>query len=356
MNDVDGPHRGENSYNHATASGRPRHQVCIVLYDGMERRGFSRLAAALRTANARETHIPSYRVRTASWEGSAVTTADGHGLVPDCDLAAVGDVSTVVLPGAAGIPEFPKHAAETVGRLLRVAKRVAVVSTGAFLLGEVGLLSKRTVTTHRQYAEELARRFPSAFVIPGEAIRRHGHVISCASDAFTLELAQALINEDIGRESARRAVAVMNEHVRGPRQQSPLTDTLGRASRHPGLLRAQRRVKDSPRGDLSISTLARHAGLSERQFTRLFRSEVGLSVQQYVQRFRILLASELLLSTSLDIADIARAVGFGGEHSLTRLFSQVVQAPPEEYRARARGAAASEARITSRAEPATRRP
>ncbi|MDX3054316.1 DJ-1/PfpI family protein [Streptomyces sp. NE06-03E] len=305
----------------------PEHQVCIVLYDGMDGLGCAGPAEVLRAANVNRTDQLAYRVQTASLNALPISTAEGRRLLASRDLTDMGQVDTVIVPGADGeVPRLPGRTVEALGGLIAEAGRVAATSTGVFLLGEAGLLAGRTVTTHWKYAEELAARFPQTVVRAGETIWRDGRMVTCCAGSSTRNLALALVSDDMGQETARRVARAVTARMQSLGTQVEFADVMGRESRHPALCRVREHVVRNPQSDLSITALARYAGLPERQLTRLFRSEVRLSVQQYVQRVRVHLASQLFAGTSFDDASIARAVGFASERAMRSAFSQVLRA------------------------------
>ncbi|MEV0119472.1 helix-turn-helix transcriptional regulator [Streptomyces sp. NPDC050844] len=93
-------------------------------------------------------------------------------------------------------------------------------------------------------------------------------------------------------------------------------------------------VLDHPEGDLTLRTLSRHAGLSERHLSRLFRAQAGMSVREYAEQARVAFASRRLTETADSPESIAREVGFGTEATLRRAFLRVLRISPLEYRER----------------------
>jgi len=151
------------------------------------------------------------------------------------------------------------------------------VCTGAFLLAEAGLLDGRKVTTHWAYCAALAARFPALTVDPDPIFVRDGHVATSAGVTAGIDLALALVEEDLGREAALDIARHLVVFLRRPGHQAQFSAQLAGQLANRGPLRdVQQWIADHPAADLSVPTLARQASLSPRQFARAFAAEVGM--------------------------------------------------------------------------------
>jgi transcriptional regulator GlxA family with amidase domain len=83
---------------------------------------------------------------------------------------------------------------------------------------------------------------------------------------------------------------------------------------------------------LSVAALARHLNLSERQFTRVFKSEVGITAAEHVEAVRLESACRLLETTTRTIEQIARTCGFGTPETMNRTFRRRLDTTPGEHR------------------------
>ncbi|MER6254986.1 AraC family transcriptional regulator [Streptomyces sp. NPDC001584] len=188
---------------------RPR-TVLVTLYDGVEALDVTGPVGVLAGANtflaATAPGQAGYRIATASPHGSAVESLSGVTLMPDVDLAGAEVPHTLLVPGGsggsyeegAGHPEVVSWLKENAPK----AERVVSVCTGAFLLAEAGLLAGRRVTTHWDSARELAQRYPGVAVEPDSIFIRDGSVYTSAGVTAGIDLALALVEEDIGRDAA----------------------------------------------------------------------------------------------------------------------------------------------------------
>ncbi len=162
------------------------------------------------------------------------------------------------------------------GRAAGHCRRYGSVCSGAFLLGHAGLLKGRRVTTHWAVAEALARQFPEAFVEPDAICLFDGPLRTAAGVTAGLDLALALVEEDLGAETARRIAAqlVMFFKRGGGQMQFSrrgVSAPIGRSA----LQEIQRWVAARPAEDHGVDRLAKQAGMSPRHFARLFRAETA---------------------------------------------------------------------------------
>ncbi|MGA2176444.1 MAG: XylR family transcriptional regulator [Verrucomicrobiota bacterium] len=101
---------------------------------------------------------------------------------------------------------------------------------------------------------------------------------------------------------------------------------------------------NSRRGDLSVGTVARQAGVSRRLLEKRFRRELGCSVLHEIRRVRTDKIAQLLVETQLSVREIADAMGFGDVQHFARYFRSVRNVSPLAYRRSLGGHQAPEAR------------
>ena len=85
------------------------------------------------------------------------------------------------------------------------ARRVAAICTGAFVLGEAGLLDGRRVTTHWMHARELQEQFPNCTVDVDRIFINDGPIWTSAGMSAGIDLALALVEADLGQDAAQRS-------------------------------------------------------------------------------------------------------------------------------------------------------
>ncbi|MDF2600420.1 MAG: transcriptional regulator, AraC family, partial [Methylobacterium brachiatum] len=205
----------------------------------------------------------------------------------------------------------------------------------AFALAEAGLLDGRRITTHWAAADALARRYPAIRVEPDAIQVRDGPVCTAAGVTAGLDLAVTLVEEDLGRELAKRVAAQLVMFFRRPGGQmqfsrSGAAEPSGRAV----LQEVQRWIAAAPAEDHSVARLAERAGLSPRHFARLFRSEVGMTPADWVEAARVAAARRRLEAEGLSPKQVAALTGFANADTLRRAFVRHVGITPAEFRRR----------------------
>ena len=282
-----------------------------------------------------------YRVRVASAHGGLVRTESGLelGSVP---LPGPGEwIDTLVLPGGTGSkaasadPDLIAFVRAAASR----CRRVAAVCTGAFIAAAAGLLDGRRVTTHWAAAAELQSEYPDLEVDPGPLYIRDGQVWTSAGVTAGIDLALAMVADDLGAGVAQILARsmVMFLHRPGGQIQFAAPAWAPRAVR--STVRAvQDRVESAPGGDHRLPALADAASMSVRHFTRVFTAEVGQSPGRFVERVRLDAARADLEAADDTLEVVAERCGLGSAESLRRVFHRHLGVSPDAYRRRFRTA------------------
>jgi len=300
---------------------------------------FAGANAASRHAGAKE---PPYQLSLVSPGGAPVRGESGLGLAVDGSLERVtaaprARVDTLLVCGGRGARLAVNDAKviESVARAARGARRVASVCTGAFVLAAAGLLDDKRATTHWASCDRLARRFPRVQVETAPIYVRDGRVWTSAGVTAGIDLALAMVEEDLGRELASLVARHLVVFVRRAGGQAQFSAQLALQSAESEPLRdLMAYVVEHPCAELDVPTLAARVHLSIRHFTRLFREQTGSSPAAYVERVRVETARRLLETSERSIEQVAEDAGFGTPESLRRAFARCVELSPREYRAR----------------------
>src|SRR6266566_454603 len=322
--------------------GRAPREVVFVLYEGVQSLDVTGplevFSGAERILVARAGRSRGYRLRTLSRDGEKLSSSSGLTIVPDGSLRdAPAAIDTLIIPGGAGSRDACEDS-ELVAWIERAAPRatrVAAVCTGAFLLARAGLLAGRRATTHWAAADALARLHPDVAVDPEPIFLRDGNVWTSAGVTAGMDLALALVEEDLDREAALTIARHLVLFLRRPGSQSQFSATLAAQQpvREP-LREVQQQVVEDVAGEHSVEAMARRAHMSARHFARAFRAETGLTPGRYVERVRLEAARRRLEDTGEPIASVATACGFGTPETMRRVFLRTLDVGPAEYRRR----------------------
>ena len=277
-----------------------------------------------------------YRVHTCSLGAAMVETTHGFGVLPKYGLAELATADTVIIPGIRGATVGTRIFDDEVLDALRAAAargaRIASICTGAFALAATGLLDGRRATTHWLWADAFRARFPAVRLDPDVLFIDEGPLATSAGVAAGIDLCLHLVRRDHGAEvanrAARRCVAPpwrdggQAQYVERP------VPTLGDASTGPTRVWALDHLHEP----LDLATLAAHAGMSVRTFTRRFRQETGSSLGPWLTAHRVARARHLLEETDLAVERIAARAGFGTTASLRQHFAAALDTSPGAYR------------------------
>jgi transcriptional regulator GlxA family with amidase domain len=222
------------------------------------------------------------------------------------------------------------------GRAKR-ARRIASVCTGAFLLAAADLLNGRRAATHWMHCAELARRYPAIRVEPDPIFVRDGAVWTSAGVTAAIDLALALVEEDVGRSSALAVARHLVMFLKRPGGQAQFSAALSLQGAEDRFGALHSWMAGRLADDLSLPALARKVGMSERSFSRHYVEATGITPARAVERLRVEAARRLLSDTRLPVKRIAARCGFGSEETLRRSFVRLLAATPQDYRARFSG-------------------
>ncbi|WP_237693378.1 GlxA family transcriptional regulator [Streptomyces sp. SID2888] len=318
------------------APHRP-HRVLMVLFDGVQ---VLDATGPLEVYGAANAYGGDYRITTASLDGKPVTATAGVRLMPDLALDEVDlPLDTLMVPGRpdwwAAVSDTPLVTA--VARLAAASGTVASICAGAFPLAATGLLEGRQVATHWRLAADLAARYPGLTVDSDAVFVRDGRFVTSAGITAGIDLALSLVEADLGADVARATAKHLVVFMARPGGQSQFSV---RQSARYGTGSVLRHVLDAvtadPRGDHTLTAMARRAGVSERHLTRLFRTETGMTAAQFVERIRLEAAQALLESGGDPLDSVARASGFGSVETMRRAFRRILGVTPGAYRDRFR--------------------
>jgi transcriptional regulator GlxA family with amidase domain len=277
-----------------------------------------------------------YVLRVVARGGRGVLASAGLGLTPQGLPRADAPVDTLLIAGGPGVEAAAADAAlvHWVRRRAGKARRVASVCTGAFLLAASGMLDGRRAATHWSFCAEFARRFPAVRVEPDPIFVRDGAIWTSAGVTAGIDLALALVEQDLGRSVALAVARYLVVFLKRPGGQAQFSAALSLQAADDRFGALHDWMIAHLAGDLSLPALARRAAMSERSFSRHYLQATGLTPARAVERLRVEAAQRLLTESHQPIKRIVRRCGFGSEETMRRSFLRLLAATPQDYRMR----------------------
>lgn len=281
----------------------------------------------------------AHALLVAAAEPGPIRSSSGVRLMPDriIDRDFQESIDTLLIAGRPNAADVPANGRviEWLRRRASRTRRFGSVCSGAFFLAAAGLLDGRRVTTHWAVADRLAERFPSVSVDKDAIYVTDGKLRTAAGVTAGLDLALALVEEDLGRETAMKVASQLVMFFKRPGGQMQFTRKgeavpAGRAA----LQELQRWVAANPGLDHSVASLAARMDISPRHFARLFRAEVGITPATWVEDARVNAARRLLELGNDAPKQVAIHCGFADADTLRRAFARHVGVTPAEYRKR----------------------
>jgi transcriptional regulator GlxA family with amidase domain len=280
------------------------------------------------------THAPAhpYRLRVVAAEAGLVRSSSGISMPAEA-LSHLRDADTLIVAGGQGTRAVMASGAlpRALKRLFPRVRRMASVCSGAFVLAAAGLLDGKHATTHWRQAPRLARLFPKVRVEPDRIHVRDGKIWTSAGVTAGIDLALAMIGEDLGEDVATAAAREMVVYAKRPGGQAQHSVLLDLESESDRFAKLNAWMREHLAEDLSVERLADEAAMSERNFARAYAEETGVTPAKAVERLRAD-AARAALEGGGQIQEIAAKTGFGDPERMRRAFIRLYGAPPAALR------------------------
>lgn len=277
--------------------------------------------------------LPALDFAVCAVRPGTYSTQGGFGITVEHDLSRVEQADLVCVPALGDGEPAPRELVDAVRAAHDRGAQVMSVCTGAFVLGEAGLLEDRECTTHWRHTDELARRYPRARVVPEVLYVDTERVLTSAGTAAGIDASLHLWRREYGAAAAGKVARRMvvppqreggqAQYIRTPVRECSEADTLA------PLLGWLEENLGEPH---SVEDLASRAAMSSRTFARRFRAETGTTPHSWITSRRVLRAEELLETTDRSVEWVAGEVGFGNAATLRHHFTRARAVSPQQYR------------------------
>ncbi|AJX36173.1 GlxA family transcriptional regulator [Burkholderia oklahomensis] len=322
--------------------------VAIAIFPGVQALDVAGPIDVFSEANGFLPSEDQYEMTLLAAAPSALRASNGMTLVPDATfdatLAATPDkrartFDLALVAGGPALPDAPPDPPLTawLAGVASRCERYGSICTGAFALGHAGLLDERRVTTHWQHARQLADRFPRARVDFDRIYLRDERLVTSAGVTAGIDLSLALVAEDHGARAAlavAKRLVVFAQRQGGQSQFSPYL-TAPADDRSP-IAKVQAHVMANIRDKFTVRQLADVAGMSARNFARVFVQETNVTPHEFVERARLDAAKQMLESGDAPLKVVAWESGFGIADRMRATFAKRLGVTPMQYRERFR--------------------
>ena len=308
--------------------------VVIVTFDSAQ---ILDVTGPLEVFSSASRHVEGvhYETEVVTVRGGPVRASCGLKFASTPIAAVAGPIDTLMVAGGSGVGDavLDQELLQQVRRLAQDARRVTSVCTGAFVLAAAGLLEGRRATTHWAECNGFATTYPNVTVDTDAIYVQDGNVWTSAGITAGIDLALALVAEDHGGPAATRVARQLVVYLQRSGGQAQFSVVLAGQSADSRPVRDLLSwLRDHLTQDLSVAALARHVNLSERQFTRVFKAQVGITAADHVETVRLESACRLLETTNSSIEQVAHACGFGTPETMNRTFRRRLNPTPGAHR------------------------
>ena len=216
----------------------------------------------------------------------------------------------------------------TVRRWSRRGTRLVALDTGAFVLGEAGLLTEGRVTVHPEHRQALAELYQATEVCD-DAVVSDRLAISCAGGIAASTCALGVVEADWGSVARHRVAAYLLDPVALAGDRSAAKD-----QHNPPVLfgLAEKLMVEHLEDLITIPQICVMLGVSQRRLERVFRRHTGHTPIHHYLGLRLEKARELLVQTDMPVMEVALACGFSSPENFTRRYRDHHGHAPREHR------------------------
>ena len=222
---------------------------------------------------------------------------------------------------------------EWLGEQSKIIRRICSICSGAFILAEAGLLDGRKATAHWSKNEELAQMYPSINVQIARIFIKDGNIYTAAGITSGMDLALALVEEDLGQSFALHIARWLVLYLKRPGNQSQYSTYLDcKRIANPTMRKVCEWILEHLKEELTVEALAENVAMSPRNFARVFARELRVTPAKFINKLRVENASQHLIETQLSIDEIAYHCGLKTGENLRRQFISLMEITPAQYR------------------------
>ena len=309
--------------------------IAIVCFDDAQLLDITGPMQVFSSANdLYEGNVKPYQLLTIA-ENDKIRTTSGLELAVGPLSLAPDHLDTLIISGGRGINRFAANKAmlQWIDMMNRKTRRTASVCSGSLALAKLGLLDGKKATTHWSRIDEFRKDYPDVLWTNEAIFIRNGKIWTSAGITSGIDMALAMVEEDLGFDLAKSVARQLVVYLRRPGGQSQFSELLDFYCEDERFNLLNQWIMKNLSRPLSVAMLAEKCGMSERNFSRLYTRDTGSSPAKAIELFR-LEAARQYLEQNWSIKKTARQCGFGSEETLRRVFQRHFHVSPQNYRDR----------------------
>ncbi|HZU31510.1 MAG TPA: helix-turn-helix domain-containing protein [Candidatus Angelobacter sp.] len=282
--------------------------------------------------------VPRFRVTTASLNGRAVSCEGSIQIKPEAALKDIRKTELIFIPSTGlDLEDVAVRNAPVVPWLHRWHKRGAIIASvcsGVGLVAATGLLNGRRATTHWWLAEQFRRKYPQVRWMPELMVTEDRGFYCGGGLNAALDLSLCLVEHFCGHEVAMQSAKAMLIETPRAWQAGFALVPLKTEHTDDAISNAQEWLHQNFHRTFPLEAMARHVGMSLRNFVRRFKFATGDTPLIYLQKLRIAAAKRLLESGHRSMQEISDAIGYQDVAFFRELFERHTGVSPSAYRQR----------------------
>lgn len=277
----------------------------------------------------------TYELVTVARHAGTITTSSGLQLQAEYSIENFDEeLDTLLIAGGAGVRQALQDPAVIafLQRYLGRARRIASICTGAFLLAATGALNGKRATTHWRHASHLQQLHPDIAVQPDAIYIREDKIYTSAGVTAGIDLALALTEEDLGKNTAlsiARELIVFLQRPGGQTQFSQFLQNQTTADEDFSELSNWLLANLDKR--INVESMAHQCSLSPRHFARLFQQKMRVTPAKYLEHMRLEKARLMLEQGQTSLKSVIRQCGFSSHEQMRRCFQRHLHINPQDY-------------------------
>jgi len=278
----------------------------------------------------------SYVCQIVSFDGNTITSASDNVLNVDTSMSEIKTTDLIVIPPIVGDRLGSKiNGKEEIIQWLKEhnskSTPIVSVSTGAFLLGDAGLLNNKLIATHWAFIKYFQTTYPLTHFMSNKSYTLSENIYSTGTFDGCMDVLLQFITQTQGDSFAQQCAA--HSLLTSPESITPVL--LGKRNHSDqDISKVQDWIEDNYNKTFSILALAKKFSFSERNLKRRFKIATEISPIQYLQQVRLEKAKKLLIATERTVSEIAYAVGYENKSFFIRLFKRHLGVTPKQWRSK----------------------